>query len=143
MKNSSINKILDNFVINKLSIELKKNNFKLKKTDSKLILNENGISLIIQIYRRDYRFIWDEITGDAFICFNIFTRLEFSNYNKWYFEEFQEKVNTEKFINKENLYPGDYVIDIAKNILIESPTIDLADFKPYSCITSSSLAHGS
>jgi len=35
----------------------------------------------------------------------------------------------EKFLNKENLYPGEYVIDIAKKILTEVPDIDLADFK--------------
>ena len=32
-------------------------------------------------------------------------------------------------IDKENLYPGDYVIDIAKKILEDDPKIDLSDFK--------------
>ncbi len=33
-----------------------------------------------------------------------------------------------KFPNKENLYPGDYVIDIAKNIIKENKDIDFGDF---------------
>ena len=33
----------------------------------------------------------------------------------------------EKFVNKENLYPGFYVVDIAKKILIDIPEIDLTD----------------
>ena len=33
-----------------------------------------------------------------------------------------------KFPNKENLYPGEYIIDIAKNIISENKTLDLSNF---------------
>jgi arginyl-tRNA synthetase len=48
----------------------------------------------------------------------------------------------EKFPNKENLYPGDYVIDIAKNILKEHREIDLTDFKKsFAILSVQSLKH--
>ena len=48
----------------------------------------------------------------------------------------------EKFIIKENLYPGDYVIDIAKKILLEFPEIDLKEFKKnFTILRKESLKH--
>ena len=64
------------------------------------------------------------------------------NFTESVFFRLREIKFNEKFINKENLYPGDYVIDIAKNILIESPTIDLADFKKiFPSLSEMSLKH--
>jgi len=51
------------------------------------------------------------------------------NFAESVFYRLREIKFNEKFIKKENLYPGDYVIDIAKNILSEIPDIDLTDFK--------------
>jgi len=51
------------------------------------------------------------------------------NFTESVFFRLREIKFKEKFINKENLYPGDYVINIAKNILIDVPKIDITDFK--------------
>jgi arginyl-tRNA synthetase len=51
------------------------------------------------------------------------------NFTESVFYRLREIKFKEKFIKKENLYPGDYVIDIAKKILLEFPEIDLSDFK--------------
>jgi len=48
----------------------------------------------------------------------------------------------EIFIKKENLYPGEYVIDIAKKILLEFPEIDLSDFKKnFTFLSNQALNH--
>ena len=51
------------------------------------------------------------------------------NFTESVFYRLREIQFNEKFPNKENLYPGDYVIDIAKNILHEFQEINLTDFK--------------
>jgi len=51
------------------------------------------------------------------------------NFTESVFFRLREIKFNEKFINKENLYPGEYVIDIAKKILIDEPEIDLSEFK--------------
>lgn len=104
MKNSSINKILDDSVLKELCTCLKSIGFNLKKSDSKLTLVKNGMSFVVWLYRRDYRFIWDENLGEAYICFNIFFHLKFSSYNDWFFERFKKDANTEKFLIKDFLY---------------------------------------
>ena len=73
-----------------------------------LIFNGNNVTK--EYYINDY--------GNQIINFteSIFFRLREIKFN-------------EKFINKENLYPGKYVIDIAKKILVDIPEIDLQDFK--------------
>ena len=70
----------------------------------------NGNTVVKEYYINDY--------GNQIINFteSVFYRLREIKYK-------------EKFIKKENLYPGDYVIDIAKKILIEFPKIDLDNFK--------------
>jgi arginyl-tRNA synthetase len=51
------------------------------------------------------------------------------NFTESVFFRLREIKFNEKFINKENLYPGDYVVDIAKKVLIEDPEIDLDEFE--------------
>ena len=51
------------------------------------------------------------------------------NFTESVFFRLREIKFGEKFPNKESLYPGEYVIDIAKNILKDRPKIDLTDFK--------------
>ena len=51
------------------------------------------------------------------------------NFTESVFFRLREIKFSEKFINKENLYPGDYVVDIAKKILIEDPGISLDNFE--------------
>jgi len=51
------------------------------------------------------------------------------NFTESVFYRLREIKFKEKFTKKENLYPGDYVIDIAKKILLEFPKIDLDNFK--------------
>jgi len=83
----------------------------------------NGNSVVKEYYINDY--------GNQIINFteSVFYRLR----------EIQFK---EKFIKKENLYPGDYVIDIAKKILLEFPEIDLNDFKKnFSTLRKEALRH--
>jgi len=74
------------------------------------LLKFNGNTVTKEYYINDY--------GNQIINFtqSVFFRLREIKFN-------------EKFINKENLYPGDYVIDIAKKILIEVPEINLEDFE--------------
>ena len=50
------------------------------------------------------------------------------NFTKSVYLRLREIKFKEKFINEVNLYPGEYIIDIAKNILIEEPNINLEDF---------------
>jgi arginyl-tRNA synthetase len=70
----------------------------------------NGNSVVKEYYINDY--------GNQII-----------NFTESVFYRLREIKFKEKFIKKENLYPGDYVIDIAKKILLEFPEIDLGDFK--------------
>jgi len=51
------------------------------------------------------------------------------NFTESVFLRLREIKFNEKFINKENLYPGNYVIDIAKKILSEKSNIELDNFK--------------
>ncbi|MGR7814347.1 hypothetical protein [Lacinutrix undariae] len=104
MKNSSINKILDDRVLNELSSELNYLGFKLKKTESKLTLTKNGISLVYLLNRSRYRFIWDEKSGNAFITFSLNTQLKFTDYNKWFEQKFKKRVDVERFLRKDYLY---------------------------------------
>ena len=74
------------------------------------LLKFNGNTVTKEYYINDY--------GNQIINFtqSVFLRLREIKFN-------------EKFTSKENLYPGEYVIDIAKKILIDIPEIDLVDFK--------------
>ena len=83
----------------------------------------NGNSVVKEYYINDY--------GNQIINFAeaVYWRLREIKFN-------------EKFLKKENLYPGDYVIDIAKKILIEFPKIDLSDFKKnFLILSEESLKH--
>ena len=51
------------------------------------------------------------------------------NFTKSVFLRLREIKFNEKFVNEDNLYPGEYIIDIAKNILNDEPTIDLGNFE--------------
>ena len=70
----------------------------------------NGNTVVKEYYINDYG---NQVTNFAE---SVFLRLREIKYN-------------EKFIKKDNLYPGEYVIDIAKKILLEFPDVDLNDFK--------------
>jgi arginyl-tRNA synthetase len=70
----------------------------------------NGNSVVKEYYINDY--------GNQII-----------NFTESVFYRLREIKFKEKFIKKENLYPGDYIIDIAKKILLEFPEIDVGDFK--------------
>ena len=64
------------------------------------------------------------------------------NFTESVFYRLREIQFKERFPDKENLYPGDYVIDIAKNILKDHKDIDLTDFKKVFIILSEqSLKH--
>jgi len=83
----------------------------------------NGNTVVKEYYINDY--------GNQIINFteSVFYRLREIKFN-------------EKFINKKNLYPGDYVIDIAKKILLEFPEIDLSDFnKNFVSLKKKALIH--
>jgi arginyl-tRNA synthetase len=54
---------------------------------------------------------------------------QITNFTESVFYRLREIQFNEKFPNKENLYPGNYVIDIAKNILKEDKKIDLTNFE--------------
>ena len=87
------------------------------------LLKFNGNTVTKEYYINDY--------GNQIINFteSVFLRLREIKYN-------------EKFINKENLYPGVYLVDIAKKILIDIPEIDLDNFnKIFSTLSEASLKH--
>jgi len=87
------------------------------------LLKFNGCNVTKEYYINDY--------GSQIINFteSVFLRLREIKYN-------------EKFVNKENLYPGLYVIDIAQKILIDLPEIDLVDFKKiFPILSEISLKH--
>jgi arginyl-tRNA synthetase len=64
------------------------------------------------------------------------------NFTESVFYRLREIKFNEKFINKESLYPGEYVIDIAKKILIDTPEIDLTNFeKIFPILSEISLNH--
>jgi len=87
------------------------------------LLKFNGCNVTKEYYINDY--------GNQIINFteSVFLRLREIKYD-------------EKFVNKENLYPGLYVIDIAKKILIDLPEIDLVDFKKiFPILSEISLKH--
>ena len=67
---------------------------------------------------------------------------QITNFTESVFYRLREIKFDEKFPNKENLYPGDYVIDIAKNILKDHQAIDLTDFpKIFDMLSQESLKH--
>ena len=74
------------------------------------LLKFNGNTVVKEYYINDY--------GNQIINFteSVFYRLREIKFN-------------EKFVNKKNLYPGNYVVYIAKKILIDAPEINLIDFK--------------
>ena len=87
------------------------------------LLKFNGNVVTKEYYINDY--------GNQIINFteSVFLRLREIKFN-------------EKFVNKENLYPGNYVIDIAKKILIDLPDIDLVNFeKIFTTLSEVSLKH--
>ena len=64
------------------------------------------------------------------------------NFTESVFYRLREIKFNEKFPNKENLYPGNYVIDIAKNILKEHKKINLKDFQNiFVMLSEQSLKH--
>ena len=64
------------------------------------------------------------------------------NFTESVFYRLREIKFKEKFIKKKNLYPGDYVIDIAKKILLEFPELDLSDFKRnFTALRNEALKH--
>ena len=64
------------------------------------------------------------------------------NFAESVFYRLREIKFNEKFINKENLYPGEYIVDIAKKILIDYPNIDLSNFKEnFELLKKESLKH--
>ena len=67
---------------------------------------------------------------------------QITNFAESVFYRLREIKFNEKFPNKENLYPGEYVIDIAKNILLDFQEIDLTDFrKIFNILSEESLKH--
>ena len=83
----------------------------------------NGNSVVKEYYINDYG---NQIT----------------NFTESVFYRLREIKYQEEFIKKENLYPGDYVIDIATKILEEFPEIDLNDFKKnFAFLSNESLKH--
>jgi len=83
----------------------------------------NGNKVVKEYYINDY--------GNQIINFteSVFYRLREIKFN-------------EKFPNKENLYPGNYVIDIAKNILKDYQKIDLNNFQNiFDMLSKESLEH--
>jgi len=64
------------------------------------------------------------------------------NFTESVFYRLREIKLNEKFPNKEHLYPGNYVSDIAKNILKDFSKIDLSDFKKiFNMLSEESLKH--
>jgi arginyl-tRNA synthetase len=87
------------------------------------LLTFNGNSVVKEYYINDY--------GNQIV-----------NFTESVFYRLREIKFKEKFIKKENLYPGIYVIDIAKKILLELPEIDLNNFKKnFSILSKEALKH--
>ena len=64
------------------------------------------------------------------------------NFTESVFYRLREIKFKEKFEKKENLYPGDYIIDIAKKILDDKPDIKLINFKDiFDFLKEESLKH--
>ena len=64
------------------------------------------------------------------------------NFSKSVFFRLREIKFNEKFTIKEGFYPGEYIIDIAQNILKEFPDLDLSDFKKiFEVLSDASLKH--
>ncbi len=67
---------------------------------------------------------------------------QIDNFSKSVFFRLREIKFNEKFIIKEGFYPGEYIIDIAQNILKEFPNLDLSDFKKiFEVLSDASLKH--
>ena len=87
------------------------------------LLEFNGNLVTREYYINDY--------GNQIINFteSVFLRLREIKFN-------------EKFVNRENLYPGEYVLDIAKKILVDLPDINLTIFKQiFPTLSEISLKH--
>tara|TARA_B100000780_G_scaffold180754_1_gene126804 strand:- start:3061 stop:4788 length:1728 start_codon:yes stop_codon:yes gene_type:complete len=87
------------------------------------LLKFNGNTVVKEYYINDYG---NQIT----------------NFTESVFLRLREIKFDEKFVNRENLYPGEYVIDIAKKILKDTPDINLEDFKKnFSMLSEIALKH--
>jgi arginyl-tRNA synthetase len=71
------------------------------------------------------KFIGNTVTKEYYI--NDYGN-QVTNFTESVFFRLREIKFNEKFVNKDNLYPGEYVIDIAKKILIDTPEINLDNF---------------
>ncbi|MDA9623672.1 arginine--tRNA ligase [Pelagibacteraceae bacterium] len=87
------------------------------------LLKFNGNSVVKEYYINDY--------GNQII-----------NFTKSVFLRIKEIKFKEKFKNEENLYPGDYIIEIAKKIINDNIKIDYDNFKKsYPNLSKESLSH--
>ena len=67
---------------------------------------------------------------------------QIKNFAKSVYLRLREIKFNEKFVNEDDLYPGEYIVDIAKNILIKEPNISLENFdKIFSHLKEVSLNH--
>jgi arginyl-tRNA synthetase len=67
---------------------------------------------------------------------------QIKNFTKSVFMRMREIELKEKFVNEQDLYPGEYIIDIAKNIIKDKIDIDINNFeKSYPLLSEASLKH--
>ena len=67
---------------------------------------------------------------------------QIKNFAKSVYLRLREIKFNEKFVNEDDLYPGEYIVDIAKNILIKEPNISLENFdKIFAHLKEVSLNH--
>ena len=67
---------------------------------------------------------------------------QISNFTESVFYRLREIKLNEKFVQKANLYPGKYIADIGKKILIDNPEIDLSNYKKiFELLKKESLKH--
>ena len=65
---------------------------------------------------------------------------QIKNFTKSVFLRIREIKFKEKFVNSKNLYPGDYIIDIAKNIIQSNPKLEFKNYEDcYEILTKESL----
>ena len=87
------------------------------------LLNFNGNKVTKEYYINDY--------GN-----------QINNFAESVYLRLREIKLNEKFVNKENLYPGNYIIDIAKKILNDKPKLQLKNFNELSSfLKKTSLKH--
>lgn len=91
IRESKIKELTFNKIVTQIDQELNKYGFKFLKSKGYFVRQENGFNQIISVYTSYSPLTYDENTEQIFLTFNLSSRLEIPEYEKWHLEKLGEK----------------------------------------------------